>query len=418
MFRLENRTNEYAVIAVESETILKNGVSPKDLNTRSRGNLFIAFVITIFTFSSCATYHPQKMKTDFVGFSDNVTTSYKYTNKCIVKKWRKQSPPFDLIHGDGSTRSEGETEMRTVVYGLQQGDQTSAYYALDAALNRVEHVQRKFMDNDPDSKYYVIMLTDGIDTKVADKTTFNKKLQDKMSTLMKKYSFFNLFKSKKPNTTNTFETYVLLYKGKDLKETNLTDAQLKTLLNPYIGTQNVTETPEERNDRIIIKEDINELVNILEEKLVSRSFRFRVPVGFNGESIKMVFTPKDGANPIYFEGYLEENTLKNIKTSDGFTMKLPSYGYLSGYNVGNGLIQFEVEDLKLNGKPYKVNRDVVNQWHKMLGTYAYNSEYSSRTASHKNAYLIVLLDGSKSFREKFTDAQGGIMRIVRIVSDL
>ena len=397
--------------AMEAETI-KNAVNPK--NHKSRRNLF-AITIILFMFSSCATYHPQKMKTDFVGFSDDVTTSYNYKNKCIVKKWRKQSPPFDLIYRDGSARSDGEKEMRTVVYGLRQGDQTSAYYALDAALDRVEHVQRKFMDNDPKSKYYVIMLTDGIDTKVADKTTYNKKLQDKMSTLMKKYSFFNLFKSKKPNTTNTFESYVLLYKGKDLKETNLTDEQLKTLLNPYIGTQNITETPEERKDRIIIKEDINELINILEEKMISRSFRFRIPVGFNGESIKMVLTPKDGANPVYFEGDFNGNTFKITKTSDGFTMHSNN---LYGYNVGNGLVQFEVKDLKLNGKPYKVNKNVVNQWHKMLGTYVYNSEYSSQLASHKNAYLIVLLDGSKSFREKFSDAQSGIMRIVRIVSDL
>jgi hypothetical protein len=398
---------------METRNHSKNGT--KLLNLANKSNLCVLFIVAALAFSSCATYHPQKMKADFVGFSDDVTKSYYYKNKCIVKKLRKQSPPYDLIYSNGNKRAAGEQEMQVAVYGLRQGIQTAAYYALNDALDRVEYVQRKFMDKDPKSKYYVIMLTDGIDTKVADKNAYNKMLQERMSTLMKKYSFFNLFTSKKPNTTNSFESYVLLYKGKDLKETNLNDDQLRTLLTPFAGFQNAPKD----EDRIIIKEDITELVDILEEKLVSRSFRFKVPVGFNGENIRMVLTPKDKANPIYFEGDFskEGNSyyLRNLKTSDGFTISSKD---LWGYEVGNGLVQFEAKDLKLNGKPYKVNKDVVHQWHKMLGTYVFNSEYSSVAVSYKNAYLIVILDGSLSFREKFSEAQGAIMRIVEIVSDL
>jgi len=407
--------------AMEAETIQKNAVSPK--NRRSRKNLLLFFIVAMFVFTSCAT-SPYKMKADFVGFSDKITTSYNYTNKCIVKKWRKQSPPFDLIVPDNGVRNEdGVSQMRIAVYSSERGEQTPTYSALDAALNRVEYVQRKFMENDPNSKYYVVMLTDGIDTQAQDKDSFGKKIQERMNTLMKKYCFFNLFKSKKPNTTNSFESYVLLYKGKDLKETNLSDDQLRTLLTPFAGAQNAPKD----EDRVIIKEDINELVNIFEERLISRSFRFSVPVGFNGQNIRMVLTPKDGANPIYFEGdfSIENNLcyLKNIKTSDGFSVKLPDSKYLVGSidnSSGNNskVAIFEAEDLKLNGKPYRVNKGDVNQWHTMLGTYVLNSEYNSAAGSHKNAYLIVLLDSSLSFADQFEKARNAIMRIVDIVSNL
>jgi hypothetical protein len=380
-------------------------------NQMSKGNFVAILSVVILLFSACATQHPQKMKADFVGFSDEVSTSYGYTNKCIVKKWRKQSPPFDLISYDGIKNPDGIRKIQAAVDELRQGDQTSAYYALNNALNRVEHVQRKFMDKDPNSKYYVIMLSDGLDNKVADMDSYNSFLQKRMSTIMKKYCFFNLFKSKKPNTTNSFESYILLYKGKDMKESNYTDEQLKEKLTPFTGYQNASKD----EDRTIIKEDINELVNILEEKLVSRSFSFRIPSGYTGKKVRMVL---DTIKPVYFEGDFDGNYFKNIKTSDGFTIEIPDSKSLSGRFMGNGLTEFEVENLKLNGKPYKVNRRNVTQWFEDFGQLRYNSEYTTKERSHKNAYLIVLLDASKSFAEKYEEAKSAIMKIVSIVSEL
>lgn len=379
-------------------------------------NMLIITIVTMFMFNSCATYKGQKMKADFVGFSDNVSTSYRYTNKCIVKKWRKQSPPYDLITSNGNPNTSGKNQMSAAVYGLKQGSQTAAYYALDNALDRVEFVQKKFMENDPESKYYVIMLTDGLDNKVTNKDAYNKKLQQKMNTLMKKYSFFNLFKSKKTNNSNAFQSYVLLYKGKDLKESGYTNDELTKILTPFTGSQNAPR-PEP-----IISEDINELVDILEAKLVSRSFNFFVPAGYVGKKVRMVLNSRNSSEPIYFEGdfSLEGGFyyFKNIITSNGLTVQLPPSKYLSSSYSRNGLVEFGIEDLKLYEKPYKVNKNDVNQWFEEFGKFRYNSEYSTVTASKKNAYLIVILDGSLSFREKFGDAQDAIMRIVNIISNL
>jgi hypothetical protein len=77
-----------------------------------------------------------------------------------------------------------------------------------------------------------------------------------------------------------------------------------------------------------------------------------------------------------------------------------------------------VEDIKLNDKPYKIDRSVVNQWHEEFGKMRFNSEYNSGARSQRNAYLIVILDGSESFRDKYRDAQDAIMEIVEIVSEI
>ncbi|MDR1791845.1 MAG: hypothetical protein LBR36_00155 [Bacteroidales bacterium] len=383
------------------------------MHTKTKKLLAIAIIGAL---SSCTTVKHQKMKVDFVGFSDDVSTSYYYTNNCSIKKLRKQSPPFDLINTDGSPNQTGKKQMQKAVFELRQGRQTAAYYALDNALDRVGYVQKKFMEHDPQSKYYVIMLTDGLDTKVENREAYNKRLQQKMSTIMKKYVFFNLFKSQNPNTTNSFQSYILLYQGKDSEISNYTEEELKSMLNPFTGAQNAP-VPEP-----IIGEDLNKMVDILETELVARSFSFRVPTAFVGQRVRMVLNEQKSADPIYFEGLLSNEggyySFSNINTSKGLSIKLPAMSYLSGYKTEDGLIHFFAEDIKLNGKPYKINKFIVNQWHEEFGKMRLNSEYSAETSSKRNGYLIVILDASLSFREKYQDAQKAIMRIVDIVSNL
>jgi hypothetical protein len=106
---------------------------------------------------------------------------------------------------------------------------------------------------------------------------------------------------------------------------------------------------------------------------------------------------------------------RNIKMSNGLTMSASSS--LRGSERG-GAVQFNVRDIKLNGKPYKVEHKLVTQWISEYGRLVMNSEYRSSDSSRKNAYLIVILDGSNSFKEKFRDAQRGILRIVNLVNDL
>ena len=251
------------------------------------GLLTIVCISTIaMMLSSCAVRRSNKLKGDFVGFSDNVTTSYSYTSKCIVKKMRKQSPPYDLLTNGGNE------QMRVAVMDLKQGQNTSAYFALDRALDRVEYVQKKFMEKDPRSQYYVVMLTDGLDNysgylaKQENKWKYRKKnvreindgysdhLNSRMSTIMKEYKFFNLIK--KPGI-NSFQSFVLLYKGEDIKQSGYSDPELIEILRPFTGAQNA-DRPEPELD-----EDIDKLIEKLSNQLVTRTFSFQILKSYDGQ---------------------------------------------------------------------------------------------------------------------------------------
>lgn len=392
----------------------------KIINGQKWLNGFIVIVFSVLM-SSC-TVQRQHLKCDIIGFNDNITHNYTF-GKCIVKKLRKQSEPYNLLQRDGGDIKEAIS----FVEGIPQGKNTSAYYALDKALDRVEYVQKKYMDKDLKSKYYVVMLTDGLDNysgrmaKQDNKWKYRKqdepdiareykeKLPERMENVMKTYKFFNLIK--KPSTTNSFQSYVLLYKGDDIKESNYSDEQLKELLQPFTGGQNA-EKPEP-----IISENFEDLFVELEQNIVSRSFGFHINKQYEGKKIRMKLN-KEGT--VYFEGdFVKEGKyyyFSNVKLSDGLKVKKDRlYGYT---NLNSGGVTFYLEDLKLNGFPYKVDNSSVTQWYFDMGDFRRNAEYSKGGFSEKNTYMILLVDGSESFKEKFKDAKKMVVKIINMVTEL
>jgi hypothetical protein len=413
--------------AMETETIQKNGVSRKYLQT-SRINLLFAgifTVIVVFLFSSCVTHHSNLLKADLIGFNDSITPSYHYTNKCLFKKLRKQSEPYNL-----NSSSENK-QMQLAVFKLKQGKQTSAYYALDNALDRIEYVQKKCIEHDPSTKFYIVMLTDGLDNNSVslrnnNRCLFSKKYEDgnagkeayasylnrRMNSIMKKYCFFNLFKGK--NTTNQFKSFVLYFKGgSDISSSDYTEAELSKILTPYTAAQNADRVPAP-----IIGSNFEELLAKFENELLSNDFSFRIPRQYVGEKIRMYL---DKEKDIYIEGAFEKDSkgyfwLSNITTSKGLTMKYNS-AYMGSSSTKNTFVTATLRDLKLDNKPYKVNRQETEQWYTDMGKLRLNSEYTSNTDTKKNAYLIVLLDASLSFANNYKEAQNTILKIVEMVSN-
>ena len=424
--------------AMEAETIQKNAVSQKNLRSRVNVLSIISCCLIAVIFSSCATYH-QKLKSDFVGFSDNVTTSYSYTNKCLFKKLRKQSEPFNLF---SEYKNKQEDPMYKSVYGLKQGFHTASFYALDVALDRIEYVQKtkKIMEHDPNAQYYVFMLTDGLDDYSGSLVKQNNNwkyrgqevpviqknygdyLQERMNNLMKKYSFFNLIK--KPSTTNKFKSYVLLYKGKDIKESPLTEEDLKTLLMPFCASQNV---PINEKPTPIIDENFEGLLEKLSDELVSNTFAFGISKGLEGQKVKMILNGiknedvNNLSKQISITGdFILSNgsyQLTNIQYSNGLTTESKATT-IRGVSKGNDVV-FSLDNLKLNDKKFKVPLKKVLQYNERIkGKLIFNSEFVPKNYSEKNTYFIVILDGSESFKEKFKDAQNTIMEIVKMAKEL
>ena len=77
-----------------------------------------------------------------------------------------------------------------------------------------------------------------------------------------------------------------------------------------------------------------------------------------------------------------------------------------------------IDNLKLNGKPFKINTDIstIEQEYMDFGYFVTNSEYQSQAESRKNAYVIMIIDGSKSFEENSTLAKEKAIEMRRIVT--
>ncbi len=168
--------------------------------------------IMILSATSCTTTSP-KLKADVIGFSDDVKTSYNLNTDALLKAMRKQDNPYDLLRGD-------KRKMQSFIIGLTDGNNTASYYALDLALDRINYVRKKkdIMGKDPNSKYYIITLTDGLDNVSTTAAKNNNqgsystpdeyisKLQEKMQSISEKCDF---------------TAYCIAYKGDDLKNTQL-----------------------------------------------------------------------------------------------------------------------------------------------------------------------------------------------------
>ena len=112
-----------------------------------------AFLLTIMiiALNSCVTIRENRLMGDVIGFSDDVQTSFKKINNTMY------TDPYNLLS------SNGRSNMDAFIRNIPDGQNTVGYYALDIALDRVKYVRNKIMHKDPETKYYIILLTDGLD---------------------------------------------------------------------------------------------------------------------------------------------------------------------------------------------------------------------------------------------------------------
>ncbi len=384
----------------------------------------IIFISMILCVSCATTKQYSKLNADFIGFSDDITASYlndatlrsKSEYKSSIKN-KGQRAPIDLLF------EKNVGSFNNNIYGLEQGTNTCALYAYDIALDRIEYVQKNWMSKDPNSKYYIVMLTDGLDNnspargydrgriKDINQGLYINKIEERKKEIMKKYTFFDLFKSK--NITNEFYSYVLMYAGEDIRRSNYTDEELNDRLLPYTGSQNTAATP-----KPIMAESIDELVDKFANEIISSSFTFNVQKSKAGETVKMVLN-KEGT--IYFQcdivrrKSLGKNvySLSNIECSDGLIFTIDPE-----YKENATSLSFKLKDVKVNNKVLRINNDDVAQFITDGGKLRLNSEYASLSSKEKNAYIIMILDGSKSFKDKFREAQNAAVNIVNIISEL
>ncbi len=368
-------------------------------------------VIATLLLVGCASAPSDPIYADVIGFSDDVSYRYKYF----------------YIGSSGSNEIEN---ARSHIKKLPTGRNTAMYYALDVGLDRIEEIQEDRKD-DENTKYYVVLLTDGLDNVSVEMARNNKRgdymnlseygevLQKRMASIFNEKKFLGLVE--KENLKNSFQSYAILVKGEDLKKSDYTDEELRQLLVPITGAQN------EYRPAPIVDDSYDKVLEEFKKKFVVTSFSFRIPKGYAGQRIQMKLFANDGTE-YFVEGdfvrnqvdkfmgkteyyYTFENMTSNGLSFDGFTGTLS--GEESEYDPNNVLFAFN--KMLTGDNPVKV--DDSEQRFLENEKWRFNSEYQHGSATKKNAYVLFILDRSSSMGADRSKAEDAAIKMIEFISD-
>lgn len=370
---------------------------------------FFFALIAVSLLPSCSTTNTKFFRGDVIGFSDKVKTSYRLDSRGLFMNLMEQGNPYDLLQ-------PGDREMMELsIVNVPRGNNTTAYYAMELAAERVKYVRKKIAKNDPKTRYYIFLLTDGLDNassqvaKNDGRIWFNRTPEQYQKRLQKK------LKSAMGWSKNTFEVYTLLYEGEDMLEAkqqnNYSDEDFDKKLKEemkcfrYSSHSNAPE--------LISANDFETIFSELQKTLNNASYIFKVPKSFAGKKIRMKMQNEEG-DTISFTAKLEKALtsyrLVEMKFSDSVTSDVKS-GTLTSEtsyeDVDNINAYFVIDDFRLKGVAYRpVKRTVTQEYESSPGFWQRNSEYSEVTNESINTYFILVIDGSRSLDGKNHDKNG------------
>jgi hypothetical protein len=427
---------------------------------------FVFFILAGTVLTSCVTTYNEKMYADVIGFNDSVMLSYmlppnnpKPTDavKPIPGVLREKGEGFCFFDKSGNPYNlliPSQVEaMQNAILKAPLGQNTAALYALDVGLDRVERINKNktLMEGDPDSRYYVVFFTDGIDNTsvsmaqrtrrgnypqgIAGRDAYGQAMQARMESILKKYNFFGLIK--KPNATNSFQSYVLLFRGQDLE--SYSEEQLEGIINPFRAAQNAGDAP-----ALIMDSSMEGLKEKFQDAFVIPSFSFQVPKDYVGQRIKMELGTDDRGEPVWFEAMLQYQrrtkflfikkdfyTLENITTSPGFSFQENTKQTRiemneASYDKNANTIPFSINGLNRADaespegiRSFHVVRESVTQWHDESSGEAKfeNTEYQREGRGRKNAYILLVMDMSQSLGENAEAARETAAWIVDYIAN-
>lgn len=368
--------------------------------------------LTISLLTSCATVNTRFLQGDVIGFSDEVNASYECP-KGMFSFLKKQDRGWDLLNE--AEKYTMRTQLKTII---PRGENTAAYYAMELAAERIKYVRRHYAKNDPQTKYYIFLLTDGLDNASPSAAKNDKKIlfditpEQYQVRLQKKLKGAMGWFAK-----NTFEVYPMMFEGEDMQATKarnkMSDSQFKQKLVKDMECfrySSVGLAPE-----LISAGDYKTIINKLREKFVSSSYTFRVPKSYMNKQIRMNFENTSGQK-ISLLGKLQKSGFSCILGD--ITLDNPKATYLKSSRFcsakGKNLVAhaspsgedplnyyFTIEDLRLAGSPYFPHPQKVEQEYESSADFwQLNSEYREVTSGAINTYFLLVIDGSRSLDGK------------------
>lgn len=393
-------------------------------------------VAIMMLLSSCGT-NRHFLRADVIGFSNQVATSYD-SKRGIFSGVSPQTEPYNLLNVLYNPRTKkNEIEINcTEQSKLQQklsltprGDMTAVDYAMVLAAKRVNYVRRKIAKNDPNTKYYIFLLTDGTDNyspemakqeydvlfpKTAEK--YEARVQKKLKGAM------GLF------AKNQFEVYPMIFVGEDLQETKTankaSDEQFKNFIDnkmEHFRYSSIGEAP-----KVIQAKDYGELIKELRKKFGSPEYRFRIPTSYVGKQIRMTLENRNGLKAILtgtFKKRMANYVLSDVQIQ-GITIDMNAPQIIdNGKTIVatdsyNGNAYFTLKDLRVNSvDPYFPVSEKAKQEVKLSGMWQLNSEYREDNDLIMDTYFMLVVDGSKSLDGK-NGTQEGFSKELKVANDI
>ena len=387
----------------------------------------IGIFLLIILLTSCS-INNRFLRADAIGFNQKVSTSY-VSNRGIFSGLSSQSSPCNLLDQKGSVDNAAKNKFQEYLTNTPRGEMTASDYAMVLAAKRINYVRRKVAKNDPNTKYYIFLLSDGTDNyspeaakqehdilfpRTADK--YAERVQKKLKGAMG------------PFAKNEFEVYPMIYLGWDMLETkqngNMSEEQFAKFINEnmkHYRFSSIGDAPQ-----VIQASDYEKIIIELRKKFISSSYSFLVPTSYAGKQIKMSFENRRGV-PATLIGTLKKQAFGYVLTDikvDGITISKNTKNFskdgktLKPSWTSDGKVCFSLENLRYgNNEPYFPNNDKVKQEYQNRGFWTINSEYKEDTSMDRDTYFIIVMDGSRSLDGK-NNEQNGFEQELKLANEI
>lgn len=342
---------------------------------------------------SCSTVKMGFLRADVVGFSERVETSYEAKKHCL-KNLYPQKEPYNLMSSEGVNAM-----MNYVDNEIPRGRNTAAYYAVETACDRIRYVRRHQAKGDKFTKYYIFLLTDGLDNNSSDASLNDYETLFRVSPEKYRERLQRKLRKAMGWSRNLFEVYPMLYEGDDIKAiqtaNNLDTAQYYQFLRNKFECFRYSSTG--NAPPLIFSSDFEEIFSQMKDKFISSSYEFMVPKSYLGRRVKMTFRSEKGDEGV-ITGVFKKEGLKYVLADievTGMTMRMTDESF---HNSDGSNVVFRMEEMMKDGKAFVVGDGTadVHQYYEEDGLWIVNSEYNTEKKVNMDTYFILVVDGSTS----------------------
>ncbi|MCQ2331369.1 MAG: hypothetical protein MJZ55_05200 [Paludibacteraceae bacterium] len=365
--------------------------------------------------------HESLAKADLIGFSSDLQPSYAVRDGGF-KNWFPQGQPIDVL-------TNNETFMQ-YVNKVTTDDNTALYYAADVAIDRMRYIRRKEVQYDPQTLYYIFLISDGLDNasvKVAHNhhqavfTSNSEKYQKRIARRLKNAMGLS---------HNHLTVYPMVLKGEDLRQVQqnnkMSDAQFDNYLREQFACfrySTRTIVPE-----VNIHTSFDAIYKQLEDEFLHSEYTFRVAKDYVNKTIRMT-VKNDKGETAQIEGTLKRTGLSSYKMQDikftGLTADMTDSRFVSANHLDlksqqdafrSQNVYFVVPDMRSAKSNTLFLPEETIQEYKNGEVWQQNTEYTKQAIAKPNTYCMFLLDASTSMGKDLQDAKACIRKIMDMIN--